>query len=266
MRPNTAPLLTCVDCCNQHRTDFAFPVSCSVVPLIAVSAGRNRIPFLFSSTSLVAEPDAYGSIKRLGEAWVKALRLGKIARLWNIYGPEPMAPHRRSHVLADWAAACVRQGGIDSLTDGAELRQFVHSADCAAGLGAAMRHYDQLELVTDVTAPVWRSMRQVAAAFQPYCPVRFAATQAAPRSMLQPRTDCDFHRLWWKPSISMEEGVAGLIQYYRDMKRDQQALAQSETQSQSQSQPDQPQLPVPSSSQPPLLDLALPSSPLKEDL
>jgi len=229
-----------------------------VTPLVAAPTGRNRIPFLFSSTSLVAEPDAYGSIKRLGEAWVKALRLGKIARLWNIYGPEPLAPHRRSHVLADWAAACVRQGGIDSLTDGAELRQFVHSADCAAGLGAAMRHYDQLELVTDVTAPVWRSMRQVAAAFQPYCPVRFAATQAAPRSMLQPRTECDFHRLWWKPDISMEEGVAGLIQYYRDMQRDQQRQ-------QEQSQSDESRLLVPSSSQPPLPDLAL-SSPLKEDL
>lgn len=226
--------------------------------------GRNRIPFLFSSTSLVAEPDAYGSIKRLGEAWVKALRLGKIARLWNIYGPEPLAPHRRSHVLADWAAACVRQGGIDSLTDGAELRQFVHSADCAAGLGAAMRHYDQLELVTDVTAPVWRSMRQVAAAFQPYCPVRFAATQAAPRSMLQPRTECDFHRLWWKPNISMEEGVAGLIQYYRDMQRDQQRQQEQE-QSQLQSQQDETLLLAPSSSQPPLPDLAL-SAPFKEDL
>ena len=220
----------------------------------------HRIPFLFSSTSLVAEPDAYGSMKRLGESWVASLRIGRIARLWNIYGPEPSAPSRKSHVLADWAAKCVSSvsssssssnsvgngdgdgdisdggssggnsggggtatGTVRSLTDGAERRQFVHVDDCADGLGAAMEHYDSLELVTDITSSEWVTMRQeVAQAFRPACHVLFADhTPAAPRSMLEPKMQCDFHRKWWKPQRTLQQGVAELIQYYRDRQQQQ---------------------------------------------
>ena len=195
---------------------------CMCCCALSIRPGQRRIPFLFSSTSLVAEPDAYGTMKRLGESWVKALHLGKIARLWNIYGTEPQAPSRKSHVLADWAASCVRQGSIRSLTDGSERRQFVQSDDTAAGLGAAMEHYDQIELVTDITSNEWLTMREVGAAFEPYCQVHFAARMANPRSMLEPRMDVPFHQMpWWKPQRTLQQGVAELIDYYRQMENAQ---------------------------------------------
>jgi nucleoside-diphosphate-sugar epimerase len=99
-------------------------------------------------------------LKRLGESWVRALRLGRIARLWNVYGPEPAAPHWRSHVLADWAASCARSGKVQSLTSGLELRQFVHADDCANALGTMMQRYDQLELVTDIAAATYEQFER----------------------------------------------------------------------------------------------------------
>jgi len=214
---------------------------------------RHRLPFLFSSTSLVGDPDTYGSLKRLGESWVRALRLGRIARLWNVYGAEPAAPHWRSHVLADWAASCARSGNVQSLTSGIELRQFVHADDCANALGTMMQRYDQLELVTDIAAATyeqfereqataaasaaaasaasssspesavvslngWVSMRDVGEVFSHLgCPVSYNDHRhAAPRAMLQPRVDdkASFHRRWWKPTIGLQQGIEGLIAYY----------------------------------------------------
>jgi hypothetical protein len=104
----------------------------------------------------VLEPDAYGTMKRAGEAWVKALKLGKIVRLWNVYG----AAHRhkwmrpslarechtllirihmiavvlgaepigeKSHVIADWSHGCINKGAFHGLTDGTEVRMVSRS-------------------------------------------------------------------------------------------------------------------------------------------
>lgn len=57
-----------------------------LVPFPSFALDRHHIPFLFTSTSLVLEPDSYGSMKRAGEIWIQALKLGKIVRLWNVYG------------------------------------------------------------------------------------------------------------------------------------------------------------------------------------
>ena len=66
-------------------------------------SARHRIPFIFTSTSLVLEPDAYGSMKRLGESWVKALKIGKIVRLWNVYSQSSeTARHARQTITRGW--------------------------------------------------------------------------------------------------------------------------------------------------------------------
>jgi nucleoside-diphosphate-sugar epimerase len=93
---------------------------------------RTRTPFIFISSVLQFEPSPYGSIKRLGETWVRNMPpagpaaaaaaqassaaaaatpaekpspLGKSVRLWNIYGRERVSA--KSHVLVDWAYQCI---------------------------------------------------------------------------------------------------------------------------------------------------------------
>lgn len=62
------------------------PSRCVFLLLLSFLPGLHQIPFIFTSTSLVLEADAYGTTKRVGESWVKAMKLGKIVRLWNAYG------------------------------------------------------------------------------------------------------------------------------------------------------------------------------------
>ena len=169
---------------------------------------ERRIPFLFTSSYLQATPNAYGAAKRLGEQWVLQLGgLGRILRLWNVYGEERVGP--KSHVLADWAEQCARRGFATSLTDGREERQFVHANDTAAACGLAMRHHEALEPVSDVSSGRWTTLRSVAQAVRG-CPVRFSEAPAAERRRLSPQLNRTLH-LFWAPRVSLAEGVAALF-------------------------------------------------------
>ena len=89
----------------------------SVLPWLEES----RVHFAFTSSYLQGTQNSYGVVKRLGEQWVRHLGLGRTFRLWNVYGPEATGP--KSHVLSDWATACVRDGVVNSRTDGHEMRR-----------------------------------------------------------------------------------------------------------------------------------------------
>jgi len=107
-------------------------------------AAATGTPLLFTSSSMRHMPSgAYGTVKALGEEYLQALlppSLGRSVRLYNVYGREALS--RRSHVLSDWAAQCVREGSIRSLTAAPERRQFLHVHDAAAALVAVMQHWD----------------------------------------------------------------------------------------------------------------------------
>lgn len=128
-----------------------------------------NIPYLFASSYLQSYPTPYGSVKRLGEAWMEAMPkndrdlppLGKAMRFWNVYGSEDIT--EKSHVIADWVAACAKTGHIGSLTTGEEYRQFLHVDDCAAYIGLMMNMHDELDAVTDITSGQWVQMKDVAA-------------------------------------------------------------------------------------------------------
>ena len=128
------------------------------------------IPYLFTSTYLQAQPTPYAAVKRIGEEWVRAgntqqlalidansdpqspgrdtsspaLRkfagVGKMVRLWNIYGRERIG--LRSHVVGDWLHQCHHQHRISARTNGLEARQLLHGQDVAAALVLLMRYFE----------------------------------------------------------------------------------------------------------------------------
>lgn len=171
-----------------------------------------QVPFLFTSSYLQGQPNAYGSVKRLGEAWIKGLGIGKIVRLWNIYGPERIG--LKSHVLTDWVHSCLRDGRILCLTDGTEPRQFLHVNDTAAALGAAMRHYSQIEMVTDISSDVWTRLHELgevvtSEAPRP-CPITYSSSKAAVTELISPNTTAFLYQVWG-PRVTLHEGVRDLF-------------------------------------------------------
>jgi nucleoside-diphosphate-sugar epimerase len=183
----------------------------TVLPWLAA----RRVPFVFTSSYLQHQHTPYGAVKRLGEQWVGALGVGRVVRLWNVYGFEPLGP--KSHVMGDWVAGCLRDGRLTCLTDGSEERQFLHARDCAAGLGRMMLMYDTLAPVTDISSDRWIALRDLAALVSSLspraCAVAFDPRPSQTRERLAPNTTHAVHR-HWVPRVSLAQGVRELFDEY----------------------------------------------------
>jgi nucleoside-diphosphate-sugar epimerase len=178
---------------------------------------EHRVPFIFTSSYLQGTENSYGAIKRLGEVWIHSLGgLGKILRLWNVYGPEQVG--LKSHVLSDWAHQCAQNDSAQSLTDGQEERQFVHVNDTAAACGIGMLHHAELDLVSDVSSGEWVTMRQVAAllarASNGGCAVGFSERVAGYRARLSAKLTGRLHARW-AARVGLEAGCRALLDEYR---------------------------------------------------
>jgi nucleoside-diphosphate-sugar epimerase len=178
---------------------------------------KRRIPFIFTSSYLQGTENSYGAIKRLGEVWIHSLGgLGKILRLWNVYGPEQVG--LKSHVLSDWAHQCSKNDTAQSLTDGREERQFVHVNDTAAACGVGMQHHEELDMVSDVSSGEWVTMRQVGAllerASSSSCTVSFSERVAGYRARLSAELTGRLHARW-AATVGLEAGCRALLDEYR---------------------------------------------------
>ena len=172
----------------------------AVLPWAAAAAAARGTRTLFASSSmrfLAGTPGAgaYPAVKALGEEYVAAAlppAAGRSVRLFNLYGRERVSA--RSHVLSDWAAQCVRDRAVRSLTPGAERRQFLHVDDAAAALVAAMERWDDAfepaaggagaaRAALDISSGEWTRLEDAARALSalaqsrlglPPCPLVFA--------------------------------------------------------------------------------------------
>jgi nucleoside-diphosphate-sugar epimerase len=216
----------------------------AVLPWAAAAAAARGTRTLFASSSmrfLAGAPaaGAYPAVKALGEEYVAAALpagAGRSVRLFNLYGRERVSA--RSHVLSDWAAQCVRDGAVRSLTQGAERRQFLHVDDAAAALVAAMERWDDAfepaaagaagaaRAALDISSGEWTRLEDAARALSalaqsrlglPPCPLVFAggggaqnasapgnaaaAAAAAARPEIAPDAGAALHARWreWMP-------------------------------------------------------------------
>jgi len=177
---------------------------------------HRKIPYIFTSSYLQTQPNAYGAVKRLGEAWIKSVNVGRVVRFWNIYGHERIG--LKSHVLTDWITQCLQNKAISGRTDGTEPRQFLHADDTANAVGIMMENYDKLDFATDVSSQRWTTLREVAeiiAQKAPHpCPITYTNEKAAARELIAPKTEGVHLYSIWKPDLTLEQGIEGLFEAY----------------------------------------------------
>lgn len=163
---------------------------------------RTRRPFLFTTSQLAGEPDAYGLTKLLAEHWARQLG-GRVARLWNTYGWE--RPDARSHVITDFVLTGMTRGRVECLTDGAERRRFIYKTDCAAALVAL---FDGEEREADVAGGEWLTIRRVGeeVARQLGVETAFGELKGAEAIVDPVRTPPG-----WRPTVTLEEGIARVV-------------------------------------------------------
>lgn len=176
------------------------------------------LPFLFFSSYRKHEDSVYGCLKALGEQWVRYIPNGRVARLWNTYGFEPVSV--RSHVIVDWIHQCYTRGIVQAHTDGTEIRRFVHVLDAVALFISSMQRFAEIDFAIDVAGSSWISLRDLGAAlervsssFDRPCTVQWALKRAGSNITVDPVLSLPLHEAW-APRFSLEDGLAEVYQLY----------------------------------------------------
>ncbi len=169
---------------------------------------ETKKPFLFVSSQAALAPDmlVLGVTKRVGEMWTRILG-GHIARLWNVYGWEPVG--ERSHLVPDLIVKGLREGTIELMTSGEETRQFLHVRDCADAL---WHQFEIGQKEADVTSGEWVPVKKVAELIGKKLGVRTAyGAKPGKPSLFVPVTPLES----WKPRLTLEDGIEEVIGHAR---------------------------------------------------
>ncbi len=165
----------------------------------------------------------YGASKLAGEAYVQAYAasygMGACAlRFSNVYGP--WALHKRS-VVAAWVRDALAGLPITIHGDGSQTRDFVHAADLATGIAAA------LDADTDAIAGqvfqlgtgVETSIAELAGFLGTAVGGGLTIRHAPPRPGDVPRNASRVakaaERLGWRPAIGLADGLRSTVAWFR---------------------------------------------------
>jgi len=172
----------------------------------------SSIPFFFISSQFAEEYGTpYGATKRLGEIWTRLIPNGYWARQWNVYGTvEHM--DERSHVLGDFIHQALTTGEIHMLTNGKELRQFVHIDD------SMLAYHKILDEkikggVYDITSYRWTSIREAADIVASLTGAKVFEGDKEGYS----HKDLPAHDKipGWEAKVSLEDGIRTMVETYR---------------------------------------------------
>lgn len=184
---------------RQHEM---YKHNCELSARVFDILARTQRPFLFVTSQLAGQRNAYGLTKLLAEQWTLQLG-GKLARLWNTYGWEE--PDTRSHVVTDLVLAGLTHGRVKTMTNGAERRRFIYKSDCVAAL---VRLFDGAETTADIAGDDWFSIRQVAEEIASQLDVEVelgdmqgSEVMVGPVNVLKD----------WRPVVTLPQGISTVI-------------------------------------------------------
>lgn len=168
-------------------------------------------PFIFASSQMAnMSYSPYGVCKSLGEIYATALN-GLTVKFWNVYGPEHDL--EKSHVITDFILKA-KQGKIEMLTDGYEMRQFLHAEDCSRALEILSQKYDEIDRKENlhITNFKWNTILEVAQIIQEAIPCEVKPSDKVDEVQKNKKNEPDPYILkFWKPEISLKDGINKII-------------------------------------------------------
>jgi nucleoside-diphosphate-sugar epimerase len=172
----------------------------------------HKKPFLFASSQMSnMHHTNYGFLKDLGERYTRSVG-GHICRFWNVYGYEdPSSP--KSHVITDFIHMA-KQGKITMRTSGEEERQFLHTKDCSRALLHWCENYSSYDIneYIDITSFKWNSVLDVANIIQSVIPCEISRGVAGDKIQSGIKnTPSEYVLKFWKPELSLDQGIKSLI-------------------------------------------------------
>lgn len=172
----------------------------------------SSVPFFFLSSQFSEEwGTPYGATKRLGEIWTRLIPHGYWARQWNVYGGVEDV-NERSHVLGDFIHQALTTREIHMLTNGKEMRQFVHIDDSILAYQKIMDEKIRGGIY-DITSFRWTSIREVA---DIVASLTGAKVFAGDKKGFSHRDLPAHDRIpGWQASIELEDGIERMVGDYR---------------------------------------------------
>lgn len=172
----------------------------------------SSVPFFFLSSQFAEEYGTpYGATKRLGEIWTRLIPHGYFARQWNVYGTV-QDMDERSHVIGDFIHQALATGEIHMLTNGKEMRQFVHIDDSMFAYHKILN--EKIEGgIYDITSFRWTSIREVADIVANFTGAKVVVGNKEGFS----HRDLPAHDKipGWEAKVSLEEGIRMMVEIYR---------------------------------------------------
>ena len=174
--------------------------------------------FIFASSQMSSMSwSPYGVAKAVGERYTKALD-GLVVKFWNVYGPEKDL--EKAHVITDFILKAKNDKVIDMLSDGTEVRQFLHADDCSKCMLILSQEYDNIDKNREfhITSFEWVTILEIAEIIAS----KFEGTKIIPakqKDMLQKdtRNEADQYVLnFWKPETTLEKGIESVISSLED--------------------------------------------------
>ena len=169
--------------------------------------------FIFASSQMSnMSYSPYGVAKSMGERYTDALG-GLAVKFWNVYGPEKDL--EKSHVITDFILKAKNTGIIDMLSDGTEVRQFLHADDCSECLLVLSKKYELLDRKREyhITSFEWHSILEVAEIISSHFKdVKVAPATRKDMVQLDKRNEADRYILdLWQPKIGIKEGIKMIL-------------------------------------------------------
>lgn len=170
---------------------------------------KHKKPFVFASSQMSnMNYSPYGTLKAIGESYTRACN-GLIVKFWNVYGVEHDL--NKSHVITDFLLQAKKLKRIRMLTDGQEVRQFLHAHDCSRGLEYISKNFKRIPKTTNLclTNFQWSKIYQVAKIISELfgqIPIFPAKSKDMVQKDRRNEPDRAFLK-YWKPKIELKEGI-----------------------------------------------------------
>jgi nucleoside-diphosphate-sugar epimerase len=184
---------------KQHQM---YKHNCELSARVFDALAHTGRPFLFVTSQLAGQPNAYGMTKLMAEHWAMQLG-GKVARLWNTYGWEQ--PDTRSHVVTDLVLSGLTEGRVKTMTNGKERRRFIYKGDCVAAL---MKLFDSEQVTAHIAGPEWISIQRLAEEIACQLNAEVELGDGVGEEVI---IDPEIFIADWQPAVKLSEGISMVI-------------------------------------------------------
>ncbi|WP_075484433.1 SDR family oxidoreductase [Candidatus Pelagibacter communis] len=186
---------------------------------------KNKKKFIFATSQMSNMSfSSYGILKKIGENLTSSLG-GLNVRFWNVYGYE--TDFEKSHVITDFILKSLKTNKINMLTDGNEERDFLFIDDCCVGLEKIMIKYNKINKneIIDMSYGKFSKIIKIAQIIKKNFfkkNIYIKIVKSKKKDNVQKNTRNIPNKKinkYWRPKISLEEGINKLINFYLSQKK-----------------------------------------------